>query len=168
MRLTNAMRDAFVRAVMADVPSTDYDDQIRKAVKQAYVEAMTPEAQALYKTRPDYFNTEWRRIGPSQSYQVPAPQYASVEIPSATVKQVTELCDLYSAQTEALESLKTRLHAVAYSVSTNKALLDALPEFSKYIPEDEAKASRSLPCVANVVADFVKAGWPTQKQGAPT
>jgi hypothetical protein len=38
-----------------------------------------------------------------------------------------------------------------------------LPEFEKYLPEDEAQAVRALPVVTNVVADFVKAGWPTKK-----
>jgi len=42
-------------------------------------------------------------------------------------------------------------------------LTDAIQEFENYLPEDEAKAARSLPVVTNVVADFVKAGWPTKK-----
>ena len=38
-----------------------------------------------------------------------------------------------------------------------------LPEFEKYLPADEQKALRSVPVVANLVADFTKAGWPKDK-----
>ena len=54
----------------------------------------------------------------------------------------------------------------ALGASTRKGLADALPEFEKYLPADEPAAVRSLPVVANVVADFVKAGWPKGKQPA--
>ena len=43
---------------------------------------------------------------------------------------------------------------------TRAALAAALPEFEKYLPADEPKALRSLPSMANVASEFVKAGWP--------
>jgi hypothetical protein len=52
-------------------------------------------------------------------------------------------------------------------VSTRKALVDLLPEFEKYLPADEAKAIASLPAVANVLSDFVKAGWPKNQPKMP-
>jgi hypothetical protein len=57
------------------------------------------------------------------------------------------------------------LKSVAYACTTRKQLEEALPEFSNYLPEEEAKAARDLPVVVNVVADFVKAGWPKKNQG---
>ena len=37
-----------------------------------------------------------------------------------------------------------------------------LPEFAKYLPKAVAKTD-NLPAVANLVADFVKAGWPKEQ-----
>lgn len=34
------------------------------------------------------------------------------------------------------------------------------------VPADEPKALRSLPALANVAADFVKAGWPKGRKPA--
>lgn len=52
--------------------------------------------------------------------------------------------------------------------TTRKQAAEVLPEFEKYLPEDEPKALRTLPALANVAADFVKAGWPknAKKGGA--
>jgi hypothetical protein len=76
---------------------------------------------------------------------------------------VDELKIKRSLQEKARADLRSKLKSVAYSVSTRKALVAALPEFEKYLPADEAKAVRTLPVVQNVVADFVKAGWPARK-----
>ena len=70
------------------------------------------------------------------------------------------------ASNKARKALAEKLRAVAYSVTTRKALAAALPEFEKYLPPDDAAAIRTLPVVANVVADFVKAGWPKGKKPA--
>jgi hypothetical protein len=101
LKLTNYMRDAFVRAVMDDVP-------------------------------------RW------------------LETLEALVKKKDH-------DEELRADLHAKIKAVAYSVSTRKALADALPEFEKYLPADDAKAIRTLPVVANVVTDFMKAGWPKEQ-----
>jgi hypothetical protein len=49
---------------------------------------------------------------------------------------------------------------VAEGASTRKALVAALPEFEKYLPAEVEAPVRSLPAIANVVAEFTKAGWP--------
>lgn len=64
-----------------------------------------------------------------------------------------------------MENLQTRLKGVAYACTTRKQLEEALPEFSSYLPEEEAKAAKNLPAVANVLSDFVKAGWPKSNNG---
>ena len=44
------------------------------------------------------------------------------------------------------------------------AFVAKLPEFAHYLPAEDAPAGRSLPVVANLVTDFVKAGWPKDKK----
>ena len=66
------------------------------------------------------------------------------------------------------QELETKLMAAANSCTTRKALVELLPEFEKYLPADQAAACKTLPAVANIMADFVKAGWPKDeaKKGA--
>lgn len=48
MRLTNYMRDAFVKALMQDVPQIDYDQQIRDLAMKRCVERLPPKVRALW------------------------------------------------------------------------------------------------------------------------
>lgn len=90
-------------------------------------------------------------------------------LPGEVKAVVEELEKQNDEQHDSRNNLETKLQAVAESCTTRKALLNALPEFEKYLPADDAAACRSLPVVANVVSDFMKAGWPkgvTQPTGA--
>jgi hypothetical protein len=168
MRLTNTMRDAFVRAAMDDVPSVDYDEQIRSLAVKTAVAALPAKVQAVWKDadtkhhlETSYINFRHARV----SLQIPgAVGDGSARTHVETV--CAPLAEKAIEQTKARDELQRRLHAVAYSVSTRKALVDALPEFEKYLPADEPAAIKTLPVIANVVADFVKAGWPKGKKAA--
>lgn len=167
MRLTNTIRDAFISGVMRDVPSIDYSEQIRKLLIED-IEAQLPKAVlALYKDKRlcGYVNTSWGSFNTGVSVTYPCSDGITTGITAPTREKVTELGRLSKLQFEARRDLERKLKSVAYSVTTRKGLADALPEFEKYLPEDEAKAVRTLPVVQNVVADFVKAGWPVKKKG---
>jgi hypothetical protein len=165
MKLTNTIRDAFVRAAMDDVPSIDYSEKIRAEAVKAAVEMLPLRAKAAWNdkdSRP-FVHSFYRSIGNT-----------GVNLPgtgeSKAVDKVREACaalvEAEGKQNEQRAALKSRLRAVAYSVSTRKALADALPEFEKYLPADEAAALRTVPVIANVVAEFVQAGWPKGKKKA--
>lgn len=147
MRLTNDMRDAFVSSVINDVPKIDYDELIR-STRLKLAEAQLPPKVAA-------FWGNWCECGRN-----------AVPCAAEHAKQIAELEAEHKKQEETVLTLRGKVKAVAYSVSTRKALVDVLPEFEKYLPVDDENAARSLPVVANVVADFVKAGWPKGKKAA--
>ncbi len=165
MKLTNYMRDAFVSAAMNDVPSVDYEQQARDLVEKALDATFAKIVPGV--TRATLGAQGWmsrcgvKTPGVLGNIFTYAPGFRCIEEDDAkTWAKLTELADKQRAQSEQHTDLRNKLHAVAYSVTTRKALVAALPEFEKYLPADEAKAVRSLPVVANVVTDFVKAGWP--------
>jgi len=87
--------------------------------------------------------------------------------PSSEVAKLLEaLKEKKEAQDKMHRDLEAKLMAAANSCTTRKALVDLLPEFEKYLPAGQAEACKTLPAVANIMADFVKAGWPAGKQGA--
>ena len=162
MKLTNTIRDAFVRAAMQDVPSTDFTEQIRAAVMADAVDQLPPKVRTIYKDKAlsQYVRTDWVANRLPQSVSVPCSRDQKFKLSEKAAALVADLQARKNAQDEQHTALRDRLKAVAYSVSTRKALAEALPEFEKYLPADEAAALRTVPVIANVVAEFVKAGWP--------
>lgn len=164
MRLTNQIRDAFINGVMRDVPSVDYTEQIRKLLEQDIEAQLPPAVLAIHKDKAlcGYVNTSWGSFNSGVSIAYPSSNNEGTKITTKAATKVDELRTLSKLQSAARNDLQRKLKNVAYSVTTRKALVQALPEFEKYLPEDEAKAVRTLPVVQNVVADFVKAGWPVK------
>ncbi len=166
MRLTNTLRDAFVRAAMDDVPAAvDYTEAIRKAAVDDAVSQLPASVQAIWhNSKSQYLKTTTLHHG-GTSIVVPASSNYNIDFKLTLAGQavVDKLVTDQRESKKARGALSEKLRAVAYSVTTRKALVDALPEFEKYLPADEAKAIRTLPVVANVVADFMKAGWPKDK-----
>lgn len=165
MKLTNYIRDAFITSVLEDVPHIDYDQQIQDGILKAFVDALPPAARRLWddpETR-GYLNLERWRVNRKYQY-VPAMQTddSGVELPEATSAEVKRLMALQEAQSERFEALRAKLTSVVYGCTTRKQLAEALPEFEKYLPSESTKGS-NLPAMANVVTEFVNAGWPAGK-----
>ena len=165
MKLTNHLRDAFIRQAMNDVPNIDYAEQIRKAVMDDTIDTLPPKIKAIWKDAAlrEWIKTDWNNFG-GVSVTTPAISRAGVKLSPGAATLVDELKALNDAQKKQRKELEDKLRGCAYSVTTRKQLAELLPEFVRYMPKDEAAAIRTLPAVANVVADFVKAGWPKDKR----
>ncbi len=161
MKLTNYIRDAFVRAAMLDVPNVDYDSLIRKLVHDDAVAALPPAVKKIYldPNLRHFVRTTYDRY---YEVQVSYPHFSDdTRLLTDKVKpKVSQLADLDKVQRELRRELQVKLRNVAYSVTTRKALALLLPEFEKYLPVDDVAAVKTLPVIANVVAEFTKAGWP--------
>jgi hypothetical protein len=168
MRLTKVIRDAFVRAAIADVPQEDYAAKIHKLIQDDAIAQLPPKIKAIaqdkelrhfLKTESHYITGFW-----ISNVRVMHPEY----LRSTNVNtQVEALLVEAANQQERINALRTKLQATADAVTTRKSLVDLLPEFEKYLPVDEAKAVATLPAVANVLSDFVKAGWPKNQPKMP-
>lgn len=170
MKLTNTIRDAFVRAAIQDVPQIDYDEQISKLALSAVEELLPPVILKIWKDpKLRHWLVQGHRYIHGVGVNVPTGEcggrYGSLrDFPNISSTLASEL-DALSAkndeQKKLISDLRSKLHAAAYSCTTRKALVELLPEFEKYLPADEVKAKREmLPAVANILADFTKAGWP--------
>lgn len=157
MRLTNTIRDAFVRAALDDVPSIDYSTKITNTIFEATLSKMPSEVLAAYKKYPEYFVRHGKHIeGVGYYYGI----WGNYEPDTKIIKSCKEMGQKSAEQHKTRRDLETKLKAVAYSVTTRKALVELLPEFEKYLPEEGQSLSRSVPVVIGVKQAFVKAGWP--------
>jgi hypothetical protein len=169
MRLTNTIRDAFIRAAMDDVPlGRSHIEEIRKLAQDDVFSKLPKDIQKIWKENKE--SRAFLRVRHDSvcnvSFAYPAiSEYSNrtISISSEVKQKIQELRTEMDADDKVRKDLKDKLHGIAYSCTTRKQIAEALPEFEKYLPEDEGKALRSLPVVANIVADFTKAGWPAKK-----
>lgn len=166
MRLTNNDKDAFVRAVLDDVPYVDYSEQARKLVMKPLISLLPGIVQQAYKENPEWIKTA--RVGlPShlQDFYGPALGYVSYgNFPDELKEQLAELSDAAKEQSNTRKTLEDKVTGLINSVTTLKAALKNFPEFAKYLPADrDAAGTVNLPA-ANVIADLTNAGWPKDKK----
>lgn len=158
MKLTNFLRNAFVNAVMADVPTVDYKSQIRKLVLDDAVAALPPAVHAVWEDRETAgFVNRYFGVFGGAGVSYPAATERNALSPNVHEK-VEALEKQARLQTDARNELLRKLSGVARSVTSRKALAAALPEFAKYLPAEDAP-DRSLPVLAGVVEEFKRAGW---------
>lgn len=165
MKLTNMIRDAFVNAAMQDVPKVDYDEQAQKIGLQDALSQMPPELVGHYEKHKNWFNHTRKWVDGAVIVRVPT-MGDHFEFTAKGKKQIDALVADARTQRDTHDKLRSRLRGIAYGVTTRKALAEALPEFEKYLPAEEPRATRNLPAIANLVSEFTKAGWPKSKATA--
>ncbi len=171
MKLTNLIRDAFVTGVMNDVPSkSDNSEAIRKLVVDDMVQRLPASVRKLWddKANRHWIKTDFNSYG-GVSINYPSTERSNAWNKPALTPAVQAQVDALYEETTKDQATRAALHAkikaAAYSCTTRKQLVELLPEFEKYLPEDSAKATRTnLPAVANLLSEFTKAGWPKNKQ----
>lgn len=166
MRLTKHDKDAFVRAVLDDVPNVDYSEQARKLAMKHLISLLPENVQQVYKENPEWIETASVRL-PNylQDFYGPALGYVSYDyFPDELKEQLHTLSDAAKEQSIVRNTLKDKVTGLINSVTTLKAALKNFPEFAKYLPADrDAAGTVNLPA-ANVIADLTNAGWPKDKK----
>lgn len=159
MRLTDVIRQAFVRAVMDDVPQTDYDEEIRIIATNSAVARLPEKIRAIWedKSMRDWVTLGQVRIDRSWIYLPTLDQ--GHPITAQALVQCERLRELKTEQSSKMRGLREKVEAVAKSVTTTQKLALLLPEFAKYLPKDDDKTA-GLPAVVGVVDAFCAAGWP--------
>ena len=169
MRLTNTLRKAFVHAVMDDVPSVDYQEQARELMNKA-AEQNLPDALkraiALDPSIRDWIESRFHHVGkyPLSGMFLLGTREAldQLDKDEALQQKLQVLSDALAEQNKCRSQLQEKMEGIAASCTTRKQLLEALPEFEQYLPEEIAASSRSVPALANLLADLTAAGWPKQ------
>lgn len=166
MRLTKHDKDAFVRAVLDDVPYVDYSEQAQKLAMKHVISLLPGIVQQAYKENPEWIKTA-RVSLPNylQAFYGPALEYVSYgDFPDELKEQLAKLSDAAKEQSNTRKTLKDKVTGLINSVTTLKAALKNFPEFAKYLPADrDAAGTANLPA-ANVIADLTNAGWPKDKK----
>ena len=169
MKLTNQIRDAFIKAAMSDVPHVDYQAQATELVKDwisAQMAAIFPGVD-LEKAGPWLGRKSLYMPDNLKCVYTFAPDYYHLKTDSKLWAKLVEMDKKLQDQAKKREGLAEQLHGCAYSVNTVKALAGLLPEFAHYLPS-EATPARMLPATTGVISAFHAAGWPKKSKSRQT
>lgn len=167
MRLTNAMRDSFVDAVMADVPKVDYRDLVEKLVRKEG-ESHLPEVVRKALKDPvlsQYIEQKYIYV-PEGYGRVYGHMPAEWSLKPRALETIESYKALGVEQDKKRKEIRNNIHAIACSCSTVEKLRQKLPEFAKYIPKPPKPQIKELPMITTLVADLSKMGWPASAQTA--
>ena len=156
MKIDKYVRQSIVRAIMNDVPKPDKTKR-REDLQAAIVKAMSPEVRKVFKTTPDALKTHY--FG-ALVYDEKHWNSRDLVVGDVTEAKLEELAKPYKDEDEAIHQAHNKLAGAIEGCTTRKALMTRLPEFEKYYPAEEAPMSKSVPALANVMADLSKLGWP--------
>ena len=169
MRLNKHHKNAFVEAVLQDLPATDYDEIAQKLVLNAMVERMPAKVRAVYDDKDvrHWLRNEWMSMpGSLQNFYCVGDSDRG-EVPGELKERLLELSQLKREQASKKDAFGQKIRAAIDSCQTRKQALELLPEFEKYLPKDTTGTGVSnLPAINNLVAELVQAGWPKDKDAA--
>lgn len=173
MRLSKDHKEAFVTAVMDDVPKVDYSAQFAALVKQDMKDVAFPELRRALEHKDIYamllggYSTVCApsvRQGNLTTHAYKAgissvSTYRDYEMSAAASSAAMKISEAAADQYLRTRDLRAQVKAVINGCTTRKQAAERLPEFIKYLPEEMAP-STMLPAIANLAAELVKAGWP--------
>lgn len=165
MKLTKTDREAFVRAVMDDVPQVDYDEQAKKLATSLALASIPKRIQDVYNDKEQRSYLSRPYIGlphPLQAFY--GPPHEGVEFYKND--ELKALAAKLADQNAAREALRLDITSMIAACSTLKQAEERLPEFAKYLPAERGSSGLANLPVANVVASLTKAGWPKGQERA--
>lgn len=161
MRLTKSDKDAFILAVVQDIPKIDYQEQVRALIYEDSIAQLPEKVQAIArdKTLSHYLETSsyWRTS--FGSIRVFEPRGGSYNPTKDVQAKLDKLNELHNQQEKRLDDARAKLRGAIEPCTTLKIALERLPEFEKYLPKQQEK-SVYLPSIANLCADLATLGWP--------
>ena len=169
MKLSQTLKKAFIASVMQDVPKVDYLEQAQKCARKHFERLMPAEILQVMQKYPSWFgNNRFYTVGRLPMFYTKSPE-CNINLLREDVQATEELhqiAEAYDLQEKARDTLEAKLRGVVHGCDTLKQLKEALPEFEKYMPEENQPASQNLPALANIVADFKAAGLQFKTEGA--
>jgi hypothetical protein len=156
MKIDKYVRQSIIKAIMNDVPKPDKAKR-REDLQAAIVKAMSPAVRKVFKECPGALKTHYfgDLIYDSLNWGS-----RDLVVGDVAQKKLDELTKPYKDEDDAIRAAHNKLELAIEGCTTRKSLMTRLPEFEKYYPAEEAPMSKSLPALANVMADLSKLGWP--------
>lgn len=174
MKLTKSDREAFVTAVMQDVPQIDYQELFQKTVLNDALAQMSKNIRAVY-------DSDESSVLDFQYYSSPFnSNLSSVSLrgfdgsrvcykPSFDAQiKIDKIINDNNEQIDKIANLRTKVSSLITACQTLKAAKANLPaELLPYLPlERDPQTTANVPALLGVFDDLVALGFPKSKAGA--
>ena len=170
-RLTKALRESTIRAIMNDVPKPDEttcSEEFMELVKTV----MPNEVLSVYLTAPKWLDDctynvtansnkcGWEYYSRNQLYlRYKWHTYGCEGWSEAMINYADDLSDILTNRI----LLMKKLEGILANCRTVKQFKDALPDFEKYAPDETVAPTKNTPVTTNLMAEVVALGWPGGK-----
>ena len=151
MKLTNAIKDAIINAVMGDTPCEYSADQRDKDAMSICFDKMPEKIQKLWH---DKSTRHWVKV----EYCAGFNYLPTGGVVHAELKAVREK---FEASEKKRRELRSHVRNVVYQFSTDTQMRAAIPELIAYIPKPPEK-TKQLPAVTGLVVELYNAGFPAR------
>lgn len=172
MKLTKHHKEAFVRAVMNDLPTADFLEQASKLIQGSVYSQMPSEVKAVYDNK---LSRHWLTLNNYHLSYVGTLAYygggfgnsSSGYDETARQELMKSIKLIESAASDAQvvkRNIEEKLIAVIASCTTLKVAESRLPEFVKYLPTDtDGVSTAGVPMIVDLVTTLTEAGWPKEE-----
>lgn len=161
MNLTKLHRQAFVSAVIADVPTVDYGEEVSKLIQGFAIKALPPKVLALYQDSELRHFVALQQIYVSETctycYYPGGERLIFTDEQNAEIKKLAQKCNEQAAE---IRALTAKLRGAIAGCKTRKQAVQLLPEFEKYLPNEAAEATKGVPMITGWVTSLTSMGWP--------
>ena len=148
MKLTNYLRDSFIRSVKNNTPEVKVPTE--EKLQAAALKLMPPKVRALYK------DEEARKALIHTNKYFSGHGYISVVLGNVKIDDILKpFNDATTARLEVLDKIR----GVAYGCTTLKQLQEALPELVKHMPTEDGPSKTGLPVPAGIMNDLKAVGF---------
>lgn len=149
MKLTNAMKDSIINAVMQDTPREYSYEQALSDATLVAVSTLPKQVQELWENKATRHFVATRHYSRIQGY---------LPITEKNPK-IDAIAERSESSNRKRNELKSHVRNVVYQFSTDTQMRQAIPELDKYIPKPMIK-TKNLPVVNGLIAELTKAGFP--------
>lgn len=163
MRLNKADKQTIINAIVDDIPTIDYKEQMRVKIQKAAYEAFPAEVKAIHDNHElkPYLAEGYVFIGRGYGSVYQANKEFKLE--GALCEEIYAMCDKSDEQAAQLRSVRNQLQGVFDTVRTYEQAKAKLPEFEKYISMVEKSNGHVAPTenlpVANILSQMMQLGW---------
>lgn len=176
MKLTKYHKEAFVKAVLDDVPRIDYVEMVRKLVLEDSISQLPKGLQEFAKDpkTSDFITAQWKQIEKPRNENGGWTGSVGCTIKGANneykpSKKAQALLDKWLPAMVEQDSVKSKLQCdlnqAIVGCSTLKQAQEAFPELKKYLPKVTPKGEQvPAPLYKNVLMELTKAGFPKGKE----
>ena len=148
MKLTNYLRDSFVRSVKNNTPEIAVPTE--QALQAAALKAMHPKARAMYK------DEEARKSLKTANKYFNGFGHVTIVVGDS---KLDDILKPFNDATNARAEVLTKVRSVAYGCTTLKQLKEALPQLVKHMPSEQGSVQTGLPVPAGIMDDLKAVGF---------